>query len=165
MNRRDITDKDVNLRNIETILRQTTITGKIAVLELSTKAVKLLIGHSPNEIKNMPFDFKMFFRESVKTDTGRGLDSKNIMDMNYFRERVLPVIQTYRRVAEQHGVERLYSVATAAYRTANNRDEILDCIRNEANINVRILKKEEEALATIKAFQFSTRDKNSLVSR
>lgn len=163
MNRRNITDKDVNLRNIETVLRRTTITGKIAVLELSTKAVKLLIGHNPDEIKSNPFNFKMFLREAVKTDTGRGLDSRNIMDMTYFRERVLPVIQTYRRVAEQHGVEKLYTVATAAYRTANNRDEILDCIRNEANINVCILKKEEEALATIKAFQFSTRDKDYIL--
>lgn len=164
MNRRDIKDTDEKLRKIETKLRPVSTPSKIAVLELSTKAVKLLIGNNPQLIRTSPFDFKMFLREAVKTDTGRGLDSKNMMDMNYFRERVLPVIQTYRRMAEQHNVDTLYTVATAAYRTANNREEIIDCIRNEADINVMILKKEEEALATISAFQFSTKNKTDLLS-
>jgi serine/threonine protein kinase len=166
MNRRDITDKDDELRKIETILRPTAKPEKIAVLELSTKAVKLLIGNDQNEIlnnlHNSRFDFRAFLREASKTDTGRGLDRNNMMDMDYFRNRVLPSIITYRRMAVEHGVDRLYTVATAAYRTANNRDEILACIRNEANVNVRILKKEEEALATIFAFFFSTKNKEEL---
>lgn len=166
MNRRDITDKEVELRKIETILRPTPNPQKIAVLELSTKAVKLLIGDNPELIKEniqqTRFNFKCFFREASKTDTGRGLDRSNRMDMDYFRNRVLPTIISYRRLAVERGVDRLYTVATAAYRTATNRDEILACIRTEANINVRILKKEEEALATIFAFFFSTRNKEDL---
>lgn len=164
MNRRDITDRDEHLRRMETILKDTPEPTKIAVLELSTKAVKLLIGKDPEEIRTMPFNFKMFERVTQKTNTGRGLDSKNMMDMGYFRNKVLPFIQTFRNKAIQEGVDRLYTVATAAYRTANNRDEILACIRDEAKINVRILKKEEEALATISAFQFSTKNKQELMS-
>lgn len=168
MNRRDITDKEEDLRRIETVLRPTAQPQKIAVLELSTKAVKLLIGKEPEVIKQniqtARFDFNCFFREASKTDTGRGLDSDNRMDMDYFRNRVLPTIISYRRLAMEHGVDRLYTVATAAYRTANNRDEILACIRDEANVNVRILKKEEEALATIFAFFFSTKNKEELRS-
>ncbi|MBK7336636.1 MAG: hypothetical protein IPJ00_10865 [Saprospirales bacterium] len=49
----------------------------------------------------------------------------------------------------------LYSVATAAYRTAINRDEIISKIREECGINVKILSKKEEALATLTAFAFS----------
>lgn len=166
MNRRDITDKEEDLRRIETVLRPTAQPQKIAVLELSTKAVKLLIGKDPEEIKRSIqtsyFHFSQFFREASKTDTGRGLDSDNRMDMDYFRNRVLPKIISYRRLAMTQGVDRLYTVATAAYRTANNRDEILACIRDEANINVRILKKEEEAVATIFAFFFSTKNKKEL---
>ncbi len=165
MNRRDITDKEIELRKIETILRPTNQPQKIAVLELSTKAVKLLIGENPSLIKEniqKRFDFKCFFREASKTDTGRGLDINNRMDMDYFRNRVLPTIISYRRLAIEHGVDRLYTVATAAYRTAANRDEILACIRTEANVNVRILKKEEEAAATIYAFLFSTKNKEEL---
>ena len=36
------------------------------------------------------------------------------------------------------GVDVVYTVATAAYRTAKNRDEVIECIRREAGINVRI---------------------------
>lgn len=166
MNRRDITDKEEELRRIETILRPTAQPQKIAILELSTKAVKLLIGKEPDTIKQniqtARFDFNCFFREASKTDTGRGLDSDNRMDMDYFRNRVLPTIISYRRLAMDQGVDRLYTVATAAYRTANNRDDILACIRDEAMVNVRILKKEEEALATIFAFFFSTKNKEGL---
>ena len=164
MNRRDITDKDKTLRQIETHLTTTTPPQKIAVIELSTKAVKLLIGKDPNIIKTTPFDFKLFYREGIKTNTGRGLDSKNVMDMHYFRTNVLPSIQKCRRVAIQEGVDCIYTVATAAYRTAANRDEIISCIREEAHINVCILKKQEEATATITAFQFSTSKKAELLN-
>lgn len=162
MNRRDITERETALRRIDTPLTTVTPPHKIAVIELSTKAVKLLIGNDPDLIKTNPFDFKMFYREGNKTNTGRGLNKSNEMDMNYFRLNVLPFIKKCRNYAKESGVDCIYSVATAAYRTATNRDEILACIRDEAELNVRILKKEEEARATIDAFIFSSRDKIAL---
>ena len=164
MNRRDITDKDKDLRRIDTPLNDvadSTVT-KIGVIELSTKAVKLLIGKQPAEIKNNDFNFKMFIREGIKTNTGQGLDSKNVMDMDYFRQNVLPHIKKSVQKAKDENVHCLYSVATAAYRTAANREEILNCIKEEAGLNVRILKKEEEARATIDAFVFSSKNKIEL---
>ena len=165
MNRRDITDKDVALRRIDTPLTSTKPAKKIAVIELSTKACKLLIGNEPDIIKSNLFDFKMFLRDGIKTDTGRGLDKNNVMDMDYFKSNVLPTIKKHIQTAKQNAVDCIYSVATAAYRTATNRDEILNCIREEAGLNVRILKKEEEARATIDAFFFSSHDKLSLTKK
>ena len=165
MNRRDITDKDVTLRRIDTPLTSTKPAKKIAVIELSTKACKLLIGNEPDIIKSNLFDFKMFLRDGIKTDTGRGLDKNNVMDMDYFKSNVLPTIKKHIQTAKQNGVDCIYSVATAAYRTAANREEILNCIREEAGLNVRILKKEEEARATIDAFFFSSHDKLSLTKK
>lgn len=165
MNRRDITDKDETLRRIDTPLTSTKPANKIAVIELSTKACKLLIGNEPDIIKSNLFDFKMFLRDGIKTNTGRGLDKNNVMDMDYFRSNVLPTIKKHIQTAKQNAVDCIYSVATAAYRTATNRDEILNCIREEAGLNVRILKKEEEARATIDAFFFSSHDKLSLTKK
>ena len=165
MNRRDITDKDVALRRIDTPLTSTKPAKKIAVIELSTKACKLLIGNEPDIIKSNLFDFKMFLRDGIKTDTGRGLDKNNVMDMDYFRSNVLPTIKKHIQTAKQNGVDCIYSVATAAYHTASNREEILNCIREEAGLNVRILKKEEEARSTIDAFFFSSHDKLSLTKK
>lgn len=165
MNRRDITDKDVTLRRIDTPLTSTKPAKKIAVIELSTKACKLLIGNEPDIIKSNLFDFKMFLRDGIKTDTGRGLDKNNVMDMDYFKSNVLPTIKKHIQTAKQNGVDCIYSVATAAYRTASNREEILNCIKEEAGLNVRILKKEEEARSTIDAFFFSSHDKLSLTKK
>ena len=161
MNRKDISDSETTLRNDLTILGPEG--GKIGVLELSTKAVKLLVGKDEDAIRNSSvFSFKNFWKEGTKTNTGRGLDKKNIMDMAYFSKYVMPAIIRSLSKAKELGVCRLYTVATAAYRNADNRAEIIEYIRLKTGVNVKILKKCEEAAATIMAFQFSTKYKENL---
>jgi exopolyphosphatase/pppGpp-phosphohydrolase len=58
------------------------------------------------------------------------------------------------KLAVEKQVDILYTVATAAYRTANNRNEIIELIKNECGINVKILSKKEEAIATLTGFIF-----------
>jgi exopolyphosphatase/pppGpp-phosphohydrolase len=154
MNRRDIKETDSNVRNGKTILRPNAKGNNIGILELSTKAVKFLTGEQ-DKVKAQGFNFEFFFRQAKKTETGKGLDENNLMDMNYFDENVLPSIKQMLRHARDRKVDILYSVATAAYRTALNRDEIISKIREECGINVKILSKKEEALATLTAFAFS----------
>lgn len=154
MNRRDIKETDSNVRIGKTIFRPNAKGENIGVLELSTKAVKFLTADQQN-VKTQGFNFDFFFRQAKKTETGRGLDENNIMDMNYFDDNVLPAIKQMLRHAKEKRIDILYSVATAAYRTALNRDEIISKIREECGINVKILSKKEEALATLTAFAFS----------
>ena len=154
MNRRDIKETDSNVRNGKTILRPNAKGSNIGILELSTKAVKFLTGEQ-DKVKAQGFNFEFFFRQAKKTETGKGLDENNLMDMNYFDENVLPSIKQMLRYARDRKVDILYSVATAAYRTALNRDEIISKIREECGVNVKILSKKEEALATLTAFAFS----------
>jgi serine/threonine protein kinase len=154
MNRRDIKETDSNVRIGKTIFRPNAKGENIGVLELSTKAVKFLTADQHN-VKSQGFNFDFFFRQAKKTETGRGLDENNIMDMNYFDDNVLPAIKQMLRYAKEKRIDILYSVATAAYRTALNRDEIISKIREECGINVKILSKKEEALATLTAFAFS----------
>ena len=154
MNRRDIKETDSNVRIGKTIFRANAKGENIGVLELSTKAVKFLTADQQN-VKSQGFNFDFFFRQAKKTETGRGLDENNIMDMNYFDNNVLPAIKQMLRHAKEKRIDILYSVATAAYRTALNRDEIISKIREECGINVKILSKKEEALATLTAFAFS----------
>ena len=162
MNRKDITDSESALRNAVTVLDPQG-NGKIGVLELSTKAVKLLVGKDEEAIRNSSsFNFKNFWKEGTKTNTGRGLDKKNFMDMTYFSRHVMPAIIRSLSKAKELGVCKLFTVATAAYRNADNRTEIVEFIREKTGINVKILKKSEEAAATIMAFQFSTKYKESL---
>lgn len=168
LNTRDInTDTDKNLRITETWLtrdEQPVHNPHFAVLELSTKAVKLLIGQDENTIMTSAvFSFNNFIRDAAKTETGKGLDEQNMMNMDFFRGRVLPVIRRMKSKMRDEGVDVVYAVATAAYRTAKNRDEIIECIRKEAGINVRILSKKEESVATMFAYGISSRYKADIL--
>ena len=168
LNTRDINkDTDKNLRITETWLTrdcQPVQNPHFAVLELSTKAVKLLIGQDETTIMtSTEFSFKNFIRDAAKTETGRGLDEQNIMNMDFFRGRVLPVIRRMKSKMRKEEGGVVYSVATAAYRTAKNRDEIIECIRKEAGINVRILSKKEESVATMFAYGISSRYKADIL--
>ena len=178
LNMLDIDDSPENadLRIMENIFPKNT-TGRIGVMELSTKNVKFLVGPEQPMIQ---FSFDAFKRLSTQTQTGQGVDDRNRMDMFFFRNRVLPSIQYYAtlaRTGEWHDpktgrvyskselmVDSLYVVATAAYRTAENRRDILQLIKKETGLNVRILSKQEEELATMTAFFNSTNYRNKLLN-
>lgn len=165
LNTRDIKASDTNLRYIETWLNPNANkeNPKIATLELSTKAVKLLIGKNQDAIKfSTVFSFDNFLRNAEKTETGKGLNAQNEMNMVYFQKRVMPAIIKMKRIMMQEQVDVVYSVATAAYRTAKNRDEIIEFIKKRTGINVRILSKKEESMATLVAYSLSTRCKSEL---
>ena len=170
LNTRDINPKtDGHLRVIETWLSPNAnrLNPKIAVLELSTKAVKCLTGKDQELIRNAnvdEFNFQNFIRNANKTETGKGLDSQNDMDMRYFERNVLPTIRNWKRVMIQENVDIVYTVATAAYRTARNRDDIVAFIKEKAGINVRILSKREESVSTMFAYLFSSRYKQEMLS-
>lgn len=170
LNTRDINPAtDRHLRVIETWLRPFADRNnpKIAVLELSTKAVKCLIGKDQDLIRSAKvdeFNFQNFIRNANKTETGKGLDSQNEMDMHYFEKNVLPTIRNWKRVMQTENVDVVYTVATAAYRTARNRDEIVSFIKDKTGINVRILSKKEESLSTMFAYLFSSRYKQEMLT-
>lgn len=175
LNTRDIKDSATESRIIKTILRRVPSTGsKFAVLELSTKAVKLLIGKDVeaikenidnlgNNVQGVKFDFGNFLRMADKVDTGKGLDAQNVMSMRFFTNKVLRSILHKKMLMLEQGVDTVYTVATAAYRTATNREEILDLIRDRARINVRILSKNEEATATLFAYAFTSTSRLQLL--
>lgn len=171
-------EKDTDLRKEETWL---TPGGRhvqdphFAVLELSTKAVKLIIGRDEDAIKHTAtkaimtinglsdeedearFDFGNFICQEERTETGKGLDNQNVMSMDYFKSQVLPAIKRMKAKMQREGVDVVYTVATAAYRTAKNRREMIDAIRREAGLNVRILTRMEESEPTMIAYSITSR--------
>lgn len=163
LNVRDVDATKTNSN--ETWFTKNTENPKRAVLELSTKAVKLLL---PNqqllEENGGVFDFAFFNRESQKTETGRGLDIDNQMNMVYFCKNVMPTIKKYIEKVKKQNIDVLHTVATAAYRNATNRDEILRKIKLNTGVNVRILSKQEEATATLFGYTFATKHRQEFIS-
>lgn len=134
--------------------------NKLAVIELSTKAVKLLI-RGTNDL-NKRFNYGDFsekqggYREGILTNTGKGLDANNYMDMKYFKKNVEPAIKKVVNIAiKKYKVKYIYTVATAAIRSAKNKKEILELLKKKYRINCQILSKDEEAHITSKAFLYS----------
>lgn len=149
--------KSTSFHTAETWLTERKALPKCAVIELSTNAVKLLVNLNPMATVMGSFDFNDFYRQSVRTDTGLMLSFDNMLNVQSFIEKVLPVIKEYAYMAiKQYHVDVIYTVATAAYRTAGNKKEILHLIKKGAGLNVRILTKDEEATATLWAYIFST---------
>jgi exopolyphosphatase/pppGpp-phosphohydrolase len=140
--------------NSKTILTSRPGLPKIAVIELSTKAVKFLLGDAYNIRKN-GFHFDYFYRLSDLTNTGRMLDENSCINRELFEKNVIPSINRMKEIARSKRVNIIYTVATAAYRSARNKEEIIECIRNQCGLNVKILSEQEEAKATYNAFMFS----------
>ncbi len=138
----------------KTVLNSDLESDKFAVLELSTKAVKLLFAKDVEYLKN-GFHFNHFFRKGILTNTGRGLNHENYMDMEFFRNKVCSQIDEVLSLVKKYNIKVLYTIATAAYRGAKNNKEILTFLKDNYNLNVKILSKEEEAQATLDAFVFS----------
>jgi len=139
-----------------TILSKST-PEKIGVLELSTKAVKLLIGNIAF-LKQHGFDFGAFKNVSEISNTGDCLDLQNYLNIAKFQKQVLPIIQKAIAIAREHSITHLYSIATAAYRNAVNIQEVLEFIQKNAEINICVVAQETEAKYTLAAFLWSSKD-------
>ena len=159
LNEKDIDEKISGIN--ETWFSDNKKNPKRAVIELSTKAVKLLVNLNHEIIDNGGFNFdECFYRVSDRTETGMCLDEHNHMDISLFIQKVLPSIVKVVNVAKrEYKVDVIHTVATAAYRTSSNRDEVLKLIKEEAGLNVQILSKKEESQATLWAYNFSTKNK------
>lgn len=127
--------------------------SKLAVIELSTKAVKMIIGDTRSI--NGEFDFADYKNFAELTNTGESNSADNIIDFDIFFKKVFPAVDKMLNIARGYKVGAVYSVATAVYRSAIEREKILEYIKDKFGLNVRIISKEEEALASFDAFRFS----------
>ncbi len=142
-------------------------TDKIAVIELSTKAVKWLIPQVDNNtLQSLPFSFNHFYRMTEKTETGNGLNGNLVLDERYFVKRVLPWIKKAYDEVLDADADIVYCIATAVYRSARNINSIIQIIKSEVGLNnIRVLSKEEEAEYTFWAYFYSTKNQELLLRK
>ncbi len=122
-----------------------------AVLELSTKAVKMLSGNRVGLANG--FNWDAFQNLSHLVHVGRIMNQNNEIMVSEYEARVIPSIRLiYDRVRNDARARDIMVVATAAYRGAANREEVLELIKRRTGLEVRVLTKDEEAQATLRAF-------------
>jgi exopolyphosphatase/pppGpp-phosphohydrolase len=140
------------LGNAENVFRNQAL-QRIAVLELSTRACKLLIVDLVHLTNG--FSSEVFINQAVLTNTGQWVSADNIIHWTDFHSHILPTIMQYvERAKIEFCVDKLYCVATAAYREAFNRSEILDKL-SAIGLNIKILSRIEEAKGTLAALKWT----------
>ncbi len=111
-----------------------------AILELSSKAVKLLV----NKKRKKVFDFHSFFKKTFFTNTGNLLLKTQNMRMHAYCEKVIPRINELKQDAVNKGSKYLYVYAGSVYRAAKNREKLLEMIKDLTDLNVKIINNEDE---------------------
>lgn len=143
----------LDLTNALNVLRSDSNHRQIAVLELSSRACKLLLVNV--SLVADGFNWSAFENVSTLTHTSLLLDDDNFLDWNRFEEKVLPTLQRYLAIIEHAEVSVLYCVATACLRSATNQDAILQSIQDTLGLRIQVLSQREEALATMRAYRWS----------
>ncbi|WP_020006360.1 exopolyphosphatase [Salinicoccus albus] len=72
------------------------------------------------------------------------LDSEDVMETEGV-DRLLSILKSFKQISEKYGVEDVYPVATSAIRQSINVDEILERVKHELGINIKVITGDEEA--------------------
>lgn len=84
--------------------------------------------------------------QNIKTPArlARFLDEDNVMNEEGI-ESLLNTLQSYKKIAGKYDIEEIHPVATAAIRQSMNAREIVERVKAETDLDVRIISGEEEA--------------------
>lgn len=111
--------------------------GRTAIIDIGSNSIRLVVYDGPVRIP------AIMFNEKVMAGLGRGLVRTGALD-DEATERALAALSRFRRLAEQMGVSRIRTVATAAVREASNGPAFIGRIES-LGLDVELLSGEDEA--------------------
>jgi exopolyphosphatase/guanosine-5'-triphosphate,3'-diphosphate pyrophosphatase len=117
----------------------------LAAIDTGSNAIRVIISHavSASELAALEAE-RVPVRLGHHTFTHGALDSRTIED-------AVTAFARFRKLFDQHGVERYRAVATSALRNASNREILLDRLWREVGIELEVIDGEEEARLVRKA--------------
>jgi exopolyphosphatase / guanosine-5'-triphosphate,3'-diphosphate pyrophosphatase len=130
---------------------------KIAIIDVGSNSFRLIvITYSPGYY----FQITDEVRETVRLV--QGLGATGVMRAAPM-DHAVETMQLYAAFCKAQDITEIAAVATSAVREAKNRDALLDRVKREAGINVRVLSGEEEAYYGFLAAENSTTLQNGFV--
>ncbi|GLZ05136.1 hypothetical protein Acsp03_26020 [Actinomadura sp. NBRC 104412] len=118
---------------------------RLGVLDVGSNTVHLLVVDAHRGARPLPaFSHKAELRLAAHLEDGDRLSKQGETKLRAFVQEAL-------QVAEDKGVEDLVAFATSAVRDAANGEEILDRIRETAQVDIKVLAGEDEARLTFLA--------------
>ena len=116
---------------------------KLAAIDIGSNAARLLIDDVIITGKGKPEFVKLTL---VRVPLRLGFDVfENGVISDERAEKFITTIKAYKHLLDVYEVEHLITAATSAMRDATNADEILQRVKNEAGIEIRVISGEEEA--------------------
>jgi len=115
----------------------------IASIDLGTNTILLLIAHVDINHKQI----YVLFNDQKIPRIGEGLKPGFPITEN--KEKLLiDILNSYRKLANQHGCDQILVTATNAFRIASNKDYLVKKIKDLLNLKVNVISGEEEARLT-----------------
>lgn len=111
---------------------------RIAAIDIGTNSVRCTVVEAPVGGPRKTID-----DEKAYTRLGRGMTSSGRLD-DAAVDETLAALKRMLSIAQQHGVEHVRAVATAAVRTATNADAFLARAREELGLDVEVVSEEQE---------------------
>ncbi|MGK2929306.1 MAG: Ppx/GppA phosphatase family protein [Acidimicrobiales bacterium] len=110
----------------------------LAAIDCGTNSTRLLIARGTGRGK------QALARVNTITRLGRGVDTSGRLDPEAI-VRTVTVLEEYRTLLDQHGVDRVRMTATSAARDAANRDDFFDAAEVAVGSRPELLSGEQEA--------------------
>jgi exopolyphosphatase/guanosine-5'-triphosphate,3'-diphosphate pyrophosphatase len=112
---------------------------RIAAIDVGTNSIRLTVAEIGSDGR-----YRILDDEKETTRLGRGLASTGKMDAEAM-DRSVQAIARMRKIAEGYSVELLRAIGTCAIREAENRDQFLSLVENQAGVVVEPIVAEAEA--------------------
>jgi exopolyphosphatase / guanosine-5'-triphosphate,3'-diphosphate pyrophosphatase len=116
---------------------------RVAVVDIGSNSTRLLIADVDPDTGSL----QELVRDSRVTRLGEGVDANGSLSDTAI-ERVTNVLADYHRRIEQHGCEANLAVLTSAVRDADNGGDFAERVREEYQLDARVLSGDEEAQLT-----------------
>jgi exopolyphosphatase/guanosine-5'-triphosphate,3'-diphosphate pyrophosphatase len=116
---------------------------RVAVVDIGSNSTRLLVA----DVDPDSGSIDELERRSTVTRLGHGVDSSGSLDPDAI-ERVLGVLRDYRALIDRHGATANLAVLTSAVRDASNGAEFAQRVRDDFQLDARVLSGEEEAQLT-----------------
>ena len=110
---------------------------RTAVIDMGTNTFHLLIAEQREEMV-------VLYNEKVSVRIGKGGITKGIISQDAI-DRAIETLSQFKKTLEEFNVDQVFTTATSAVRSADNKEEFLQIIKKKIGLEVEVLNGDDEA--------------------
>lgn len=123
---------------------------RIAVIDMGTNTFNLLIAEYSDHSFHIIYSDKQAVKLGQKMAEQHSIDSEGI-------KRILTTLNQYKEKIKQYSVNEVIAIATSSIRTAKNQKQVVALIKEQLDIDVKVIDGEREADLIYIANQYAIR--------